>query len=72
MLGAPLNQYIYPILFQVQQCFSSIYEWVYFFLNSIFGSSGVLSPLKPLFVVGIAVSIIFVSITFIKKVVWGR
>lgn len=72
MLGASISQYFYPIFFQVQECLDTMRYWVQYVGSQIFGASGSLVELRPLFVVGIAVSLIFVAIILIKKVVWGR
>lgn len=71
MLRAPSSQYIYNILYTVQQGFSSIYSWIKAVLDSIFNNNGALHSLMPLFVVSIAVSIVLVAIIIIKKVIWS-
>lgn len=71
MLGAPLNQYIYPILHTVQDALYSIYIWVRTFLFSIFQEGGALYSLQPLFLISVAIAVFFVSIVIIRKLVWG-
>lgn len=72
MFRSPVTQYIYPIFYEVQQCVLEIRNWVYTFIRSVFTSNGALHELQPLFVIGIAVAVIFVALILIKKVVWGK
>lgn len=70
MLGAPLNQYIYPILHTVQDALYSIYIWTRTVLFSIFQNDGALHSLQPLFLVSVAIAALLISIVIIRKLVW--
>lgn len=71
MLGASQSAYIYRIFFQIQQCIEALKNWVWAFWSAIF-NNGPLSELKPLFVIGISISAVFLGILIIRRVVWSK
>lgn len=71
MLRAPSSQYIYPILHSLQEGILVIYRWILAFVQSVFNANGELHSLMPLFVIGIAVSIILVAFLIIRRVIWS-
>lgn len=70
MLGASLNQYIYPILHTVQDALYSIYIWVRTVIYSIFQDGGALHSLQPLFFISLAIAVLLIAILIIRKLVW--
>lgn len=71
MLGAPLSQYIYPILHTVQDALYTIYIWFRTVLYSVFQEGGALHSLQPLFFISVAIAVFFIAIVIIRKLVWG-
>lgn len=51
---------------------SSLITLVGNFVTAIFGSEGALAPLKELLLIGVTVSLGFVAVKFIRKIMWGN
>lgn len=49
----------------------TVIDWVGTVITSILGTSGGLSELKALFAIGISISVVFLAVKIVKRVVWG-
>lgn len=45
--------------------------WIGTVISAVFGTSGALSDLAPLFAIGISISAILLGVKIIKSMVWG-
>lgn len=50
---------------------TTVIGWVGTVITAITGENGALSPLLPLFAIGIAISVVFLGIKAIRSIVWG-
>lgn len=55
----------------VTSAFTNMIGLVGTFLTALTGSSGALNGLLPLFAIGIAISLVMVSVKIVRKVTWG-
>ena len=55
----------------VETAFGSILSLVGSFVSAVTGSTGALHELLPLLAVGIAISLVLVSVKIVRKVTWG-
>lgn len=55
----------------VTSALSQVITWIGSVITAITGSSGALNALLPLFAIGIAISVIFLGVKVIRKIVWG-
>lgn len=62
---------ILPLFQAVRDGFTTILEWLRTLIVNFVYSTGNLYPIRILFFVGIAISIILLTIKLIKYVVWG-
>lgn len=56
---------------QVRVAFQTIINWTIKLYYAIFSVDGVLYSVRYFFVIGIAISLVFLSIKVVKTVVWG-
>lgn len=59
------------LLDAVGDALGKILEWIGTFLTALLSTTGVLNPLLVLFAVGIAVSVVLLSVKIVKRLVWG-
>lgn len=55
----------------LQSAFTSIVGFVGEVVTALVGTNGTLTDLLPLFVIGIAISLVMVVVKIIRKVTWG-
>lgn len=59
------------MLSSVTSGITTVIGWVGTVISAVFGASGELSDLAPLFAIGISISAIMLGIKIIKSMVWG-
>lgn len=59
------------MLSSVTSGITTVIGWVGTVIDAIFGASGALSDLAPLFAIGISISAILLGIKIVKSMVWG-
>lgn len=52
--------------------FTKMISWLGEFTTALFTTEGALSPIAPLFFIGIAVSLIMVAVKIYRKIAWGN
>lgn len=59
------------MLTAVTSALGTVIEWVGSVITELTGTSGALRELLPLFAIGLAVSVLMVSMKIIRKITWG-
>lgn len=59
------------MLAAVTSAISDVITWVGTVITALTSETGALSPLLPLFAIGIAISAVLLGIRIIRSVVWG-
>lgn len=59
------------MLTHVTSGITTVIGWIGAVINALFGESGALSMLAPLFAIGVAISAIMLGVKLIKGMIWG-
>lgn len=62
---------VLPIFQEVRNAWGALFQWLVQVIQSLVLPLGKLHTLLPLFMVGLAVILIFFAVKLIRKLVWG-
>lgn len=62
---------VLPIFQEVRNAWGAMFQWIVQVIQALVQPLGKLHSLLPLFMVGLAVVLIFFAVRLIRKIVWG-